>query len=177
MALQALCRNSLEAIGHEWHIEISLHEGNGDVKIRVSDDGPGIPPEERRHLFDPYYSARQAGRGLGLGLSKCWRIVTNHGAQPARSVALRLHLNQAATFATVDRTVLQQEAPAVRLHLAEQQVDLILPELPGGASSAYTVDYESSAPLRADGAAPPPSVGVARIDPGFEATRTTRSGP
>jgi len=45
----------------------------------VIDDGPGIDAEARRHLFDPYYSARQAGRGLGLGLSKCWRIIaTNH---------------------------------------------------------------------------------------------------
>ena len=49
--------------------------------IRVTDDGPGITPEERRHIFDPFYSARQAGRGLGLGLSKCWRIVTNHGGR------------------------------------------------------------------------------------------------
>ena len=48
----------------------------------MSDDGPGITDEARRHLFDPYFSARQAGRGLGLGLSKCWRIVvTNHGGR------------------------------------------------------------------------------------------------
>jgi signal transduction histidine kinase len=32
-------------------------------------------------VFDPFFSARQAGRGLGLGLSKCWRIVTNHGGR------------------------------------------------------------------------------------------------
>ena len=36
---------------------------------------------ERRHAFDPYCSARQAGRGLGLGLSKAWRIITNHGGR------------------------------------------------------------------------------------------------
>ena len=51
------------------------------AQIRIRDDGPGIKPEERRHLFDPFYSARQAGRGLGLGLSKAWRIVTNHGGR------------------------------------------------------------------------------------------------
>jgi signal transduction histidine kinase len=49
------------------------------VTLRITDDGPGISDEVRRHLFDPYYSGRQAGRGLGLGLSKAWRIVvTNH---------------------------------------------------------------------------------------------------
>jgi signal transduction histidine kinase len=48
------------------------------VGIVVTDDGPGILPEHRPHIFDPFYSARQAGRGLGLGLSKCWRIVGLH---------------------------------------------------------------------------------------------------
>jgi signal transduction histidine kinase len=82
VAIQAVCRNSLEAIGHDGRIGIDLSDGPEYVEIRISDDGPGIPPEVRRHLFDPFYSARQAGRGLGLGLSKCWRIVvTNHGGR------------------------------------------------------------------------------------------------
>lgn len=81
VALRAMCQNSLEAIGHEGHIEIQVRRGDRRVELRVSDDGPGITPQQRRHLFDPYYSARQAGRGLGLGLSKCWRIVTNHGGR------------------------------------------------------------------------------------------------
>jgi len=81
VALRAICRNSMEAIGHGGRIEIALRRSGGDVEIRISDDGPGIPPEHRRHLFDPFYSARQAGRGLGLGLSKCWRIVTGHGGR------------------------------------------------------------------------------------------------
>jgi C4-dicarboxylate-specific signal transduction histidine kinase len=32
-------------------------------------------------MFDPFFSGREAGRGLGFGLSKCWRIVTDHGGQ------------------------------------------------------------------------------------------------
>ena len=81
VAIRAICQNALEAIGREGHIEIAVHRRDRDVEILISDDGPGIPPEVRRHLFDPYYSARQAGRGLGLGLSKAWRIVTNHGGR------------------------------------------------------------------------------------------------
>ena len=53
----------------------------GELRISVRDDGPGITPEQRRHIFDPFYSARQAGRGLGLGLSKAWRIVAQHGGR------------------------------------------------------------------------------------------------
>ncbi len=51
------------------------------MEIHIRDDGPGIKAEEQHHIFDPFYSARQAGRGLGLGLSKAWRIITNHGGQ------------------------------------------------------------------------------------------------
>jgi hypothetical protein len=81
VALRAMCKNSLEAIGHGGRVEIGLGAQAETVEIRVSDDGPGIQPDQRRHLFDPFYSARQAGRGLGLGLSKCWRIVTGHGGR------------------------------------------------------------------------------------------------
>ena len=81
--LRVMIQNSMEAIGTGGTIEIEAEEekkGAPGVTIRISDDGPGITDEVRRHLFDPYYSGRQAGRGLGLGLSKVWRIVvTNHG--------------------------------------------------------------------------------------------------
>jgi hypothetical protein len=82
VALEAMCKNAQEAIGHEGQIVITLRDGPTDVAIEVRDTGPGIPPAVRKHLFDPFYSAREAGRGLGFGLSKCWRIVvTNHGGR------------------------------------------------------------------------------------------------
>ena len=86
LALHAMVINSLEAIGRGGKIElaaqqISLAKGRRQAKIILQDDGPGITPEIRRHLFDPFYSGREAGRGLGFGLSKCWRIVTAHAGQ------------------------------------------------------------------------------------------------
>ncbi len=50
-----------------------------NIIIEVADNGPGISDDVRRHMFDPFYSGREAGRGLGFGLSKCWCIVTEHG--------------------------------------------------------------------------------------------------
>ena len=53
------------------------------VEVRVADHGPGIPPEEREHIFDPFFRGRQAvqnqvhGTGLGLNLAK--KIVEAHG--------------------------------------------------------------------------------------------------
>jgi hypothetical protein len=79
VALSALCRNSLEAIIAGGQITMSLVTQEDSVELSVIDTGPGIPPEVRRHLFDPFYSGREAGRGLGFGLSKCWRIVELHG--------------------------------------------------------------------------------------------------
>jgi signal transduction histidine kinase len=97
VALRAICQNSIEAIQTGGHIDVSVEAAHdGQVRIRISDDGPGLKPEEREHLFDPFYSARQAGRGLGLGLSKAWRIITNHGgrieveSQPGRGATLTI---------------------------------------------------------------------------------------
>lgn len=86
LALHAMMINSLEAMGHAGRIELQARlqraaRGQRWAEIRVSDDGPGIDEQVRRHLFDPFYSGREAGRGLGFGLSKCWRIVTAHGGR------------------------------------------------------------------------------------------------
>jgi signal transduction histidine kinase len=84
VVIHALCNNALEALGGGGHIEILARRANGasasnSAAIVVRDNGPGIAPEHRPHLFDPFYSGREAGRGLGFGLSKCWRIVEKHG--------------------------------------------------------------------------------------------------
>lgn len=103
VAVAALVRNSLEAIVGAGRIEVSVawsaetEKGHwGEIVVR--DDGPGLSDDVRRHLFDPYYSGRPAGRGLGLGLSKCWRIVTAHGghidvsSEPGGGATIRLRL-------------------------------------------------------------------------------------
>ena len=84
VAVRALGINALEALVTGGRVEIHLAEPapiHESAQITVFDNGPGISREARRHLFDPFYSGREAGRGLGFGLSKCWRIVTMHGGQ------------------------------------------------------------------------------------------------
>jgi hypothetical protein len=78
VAIRALCQNALEALGSGGRVEVAVASAGGEARIAVSDDGPGILPDQRAHIFEPFYSARQAGRGIGMGLSKCWRIVTAH---------------------------------------------------------------------------------------------------
>lgn len=98
VAIRSLCLNALEALGSGGRIEVRVACEPNEATVRVVDDGPGIKPEERRHIFDPFYSARQAGRGLGLGLSKAWRIAQNHGgcvdveSQAGHGATFTIHL-------------------------------------------------------------------------------------
>ena len=82
-----LIKNSLEAISDEGNIRVELIRSNykadkasteSHICFTISDNGVGLSETEREHLFDPFYSGRQAGRGLGFGLSKCWRILRLH---------------------------------------------------------------------------------------------------
>lgn len=78
-----LVRNSIEAIrssGSRGTITVTLRDDvAGCVELSVSDDGPGIGSDEiRRNLFNPFYSGRAAGRGLGFGLCLAWQIVRLH---------------------------------------------------------------------------------------------------
>jgi signal transduction histidine kinase len=85
VALHALVKNAIEAVDEGGRVSVAVRKsdiaGERWIEILVVDDGPGISAEVRRHMFDPFYSGREAGRGLGFGLSKCWRIVTDHGGQ------------------------------------------------------------------------------------------------
>jgi hypothetical protein len=86
VAARALCNNALEALVTGGWVAIAIAKStptHDTAQITVSDNGPGIAEEVRRHIFDPFYSGREAGRGLGFGLSKCWRIVTMHAGSVA----------------------------------------------------------------------------------------------
>ncbi|MBA4104787.1 MAG: hypothetical protein C0485_03435 [Pirellula sp.] len=80
VAVHALVANSMNALGRDGMIQIAVRQSSdGGALLQIADNGPGIPPEVRPHIFDPFYSGREAGRGLGFGLSKAWRIITLHG--------------------------------------------------------------------------------------------------
>jgi len=80
VAVRAVLVNALEALVTGGTIEVMVEQAESETaRVTVRDTGPGFGAEVARHLFDPFYSGREAGRGLGFGLSKCWRIVTLHG--------------------------------------------------------------------------------------------------
>lgn len=82
-AILALVRNAIDAIGSDGCIEVRLDSpknggGNHRTTIQVCDSGPGLSAEQASKAFDPYYSGREAGRGLGLGLCRAQRILQLH---------------------------------------------------------------------------------------------------
>lgn len=77
-ALAAFIKNALEALRSGGTISLSAVLDASNIEFRVTDNGPGITLEIRRHLFDPFFSGREAGRGLGLGLAKAWRVAELH---------------------------------------------------------------------------------------------------
>lgn len=98
VVLSNLILNSLEVLKTGDCIEIFAEEMTQSsirmMHIRVVDDGPGLTEQEKEHLFDPFFSARQAGRGLGFGLSKCWRIISLHGG----SIEAEVNADRGMTF-------------------------------------------------------------------------------
>ena len=93
-ALAALIRNSLEALGQGGAVTIqplstsALPEKPVGGRVsqdwvgwRVTDTGPGVPESVREKVFDPFFSGREAGRGLGFGLAKTWRVAELHGGE------------------------------------------------------------------------------------------------
>jgi len=96
-ALHNICMNGIEAIGAGGKLTIetrTAHEEGratscghplqaGDyVRVRIADTGPGIPPEVRDRIFDPFVTTKKSGarRGAGLGLSVAYRISRDHAA-------------------------------------------------------------------------------------------------
>ncbi len=76
-----LALNALQAMGTEGSLTITTAEVEGAhgraLAVRFSDTGPGIPPERRGQIFEPLFTTRTDGTGLGLSTSK--RIVERHG--------------------------------------------------------------------------------------------------
>jgi signal transduction histidine kinase len=48
------------------------------IELRVTDTGPGIPPDIQAKIFEPFFTTKPAGKGTGLGLSVSYGIIKDH---------------------------------------------------------------------------------------------------
>jgi two-component system sensor histidine kinase PhcS len=77
-----LLQNSVDALhtkpfpnGAQPTLEISSRKSARSTSLLVRDNGPGIAPEHMNKIFDPFYTTKEVGQGMGLGLSICYRIM------------------------------------------------------------------------------------------------------
>ncbi|MBD1372013.1 diguanylate cyclase [Hazenella sp. IB182357] len=95
-----LIQNALESFQEKGVVEVHWRQIDQEVRIEIRDNGTGIKPENLTKIFEPFFSTK--GDGTGMGLSVCHRIVTEHkgqihvSSQPGRGTIfhLTLPLNQ-----------------------------------------------------------------------------------
>ena len=93
-ALINLFDNAISAIRKEGLIEITLscNSGEKNVQLVVADNGQGISDEEKTRLFEPYFSTKKSGMGLGLTIVK--QIIEAHGGY----ITVESELDKGTTF-------------------------------------------------------------------------------
>jgi two-component system sensor histidine kinase FlrB len=69
-ALLNLANNALQHAGPGARVEISAQRNGTDIEFRVRDNGPGVPAESRERIFEPFFTSRPDGTGLGLAVAR-----------------------------------------------------------------------------------------------------------
>jgi two-component system, NtrC family, sensor kinase len=70
-----------QADGYEPSVFVSTKKNADKIVISVKDNGPGIPPEIKDKIFQPFFTTKPTGQGTGLGLSLAYDMVKAHGGE------------------------------------------------------------------------------------------------
>ena len=79
---QLLCNlflNAVQAMGDRGQLEVQTERAGREVRIAVRDTGPGIPRAILPRIFEPFYTTKPRGIGLGLAIARC--IIDEHGGR------------------------------------------------------------------------------------------------
>jgi len=71
-------QQAMESIQRTRELLVRTTISGEKVRIRIQDSGPGIPPEQKMLIFEPFYTTKEVGMGTGLGLSICHGIIQEH---------------------------------------------------------------------------------------------------
>jgi signal transduction histidine kinase len=74
-----LIKNAEEAVKDRGAIQLRVRAINQSAILEVQDSGPGVRPEDRERIFEPYFTTKAAGTGLGLAIAR--RICQEHGGR------------------------------------------------------------------------------------------------
>lgn len=95
-----IAQNAVEAMNEKGLLSITLNPTRGPVEVRFDDEGPGISPDKVARIFEPFYTEKE--RGVGMGLAICHRIITAHNgaiqvaSRPGGGTSMSVRLPAAA---------------------------------------------------------------------------------
>jgi two-component system NtrC family sensor kinase len=90
--------NAGQATAAGGQVRVSTQREGDGARVEIHDTGAGLSPEARKHLFEPFFTTRPHGTGMGLGLAVAHGIVTGHGgrievdSQPGQGTCFTVHL-------------------------------------------------------------------------------------
>jgi PAS domain S-box-containing protein len=99
-------QQALQGVQGKRRIRVEALVEPDQIAVRLSDNGPGIPPSIRSRIFDPFFTTKPVGSGTGVGLSVCMGIVTAHGG----TIALEETPGGGATFVVTLPTTAKAQA-------------------------------------------------------------------
>ncbi|CAN5883662.1 hypothetical protein BH11MYX3_BH11MYX3_33840 [soil metagenome] len=73
--------NAIEAVAAGGHVTVALEGSHESITLRVQDDGPGIPDEVKARIYEPFFSTKEGGTGLGMSI--VYSLVSLHGGSIA----------------------------------------------------------------------------------------------
>ncbi|MCS7316258.1 MAG: cache domain-containing protein [Bryobacterales bacterium] len=103
-----LLLNAVQAMEEKGTITLVSRKVDGFVEVSITDTGCGIPPDKLGRIFDPFFTTKPSGKGVGLGLSIAYGIVTKHGGD----IRVESEVGRGSTF-TVRLPVMQPPAASL----------------------------------------------------------------
>jgi two-component system NtrC family sensor kinase len=99
-----LISNAIDAIGKDGTVSVKSRADDSEIRVIITDTGPGIPENMQKKIFDPFFTTKSAGKGTGLGLWISFTIIEKLGGR----LALRSQAGQGAEF-TVTLPIVRPE--------------------------------------------------------------------
>jgi two-component system NtrC family sensor kinase len=89
-----LISNAIDAINNDGLVEVKSWLINSYIAVSITDDGRGIPEDQQKKVFDPFFTSKETGKGTGLGLSVTYDIIEKMGG----AITLESEVGKGTTF-------------------------------------------------------------------------------
>ena len=111
-------------------LTLTVDEHDGHARVAISDTGTGMTPEVQRRLYEPFFTTKAAGQGIGLGLHYCRSAVEDLGGV----ITVATEVGVGSTFVV--------RLPAAVGSIASQEADPLSADSPGAAARVLVLDDE-----------------------------------